>query len=139
MPHRIIQSNISFSHAPAAPNEIPYINSRSRHKQRAITSEGGHTNDESAFTSEGAKALIKYCSPQLVPRRLLWHGHCPHGHRPGKSQLLPDTSIQCSRSPHHRKINGIHGPYERPPSATTLDMEFWQRSRAPFSRSLTAK
>jgi hypothetical protein len=134
MPRRIIPSNLSFSHAPAAPNEITDNNSRSTHNQRAITSEGGHTNDESAITSEGAKALTKSCSPQLVPRRLLRHGHCPHGHRPGKSQLVPGTSSQCSRSPQHRKRNGIHGPYERPPSATTLDTGFWQRSRAPFSR-----
>jgi hypothetical protein len=41
---------------------------------------------------------------------------------------------QCSCSPHHQKRNGIHGPYERPPSATTLETRFWQRSRAPFSR-----
>jgi hypothetical protein len=32
--------------------------------------------------------------------------------------------------------NGIHGPYGRPPSTTTLDTGFWQRSRAPFSRHL---
>jgi hypothetical protein len=134
MPRRIIKSNLSFSHAPAAPNEITDKNSRSRHNQRAITSEGGHTNDESALTSEGAKALTKSCSPQLVPRRLLWHGHCPYGHRPGKSPLVPAAPSQCSRSPHHQKRNGIHGPYERPPSATNLDTRFWQRSRAPFSR-----
>jgi hypothetical protein len=124
MPHRIIQSNISFSHAPDARNEITDNNSRSRHNQRAITSEGGHTNDKSAFTSEGAKALTKSCSRQLVPRRILRHGHCPRGHRPGKAPLVPGTSSQCSRSPHHRKRNGIHGPYERPPSATTLDTGF---------------
>jgi hypothetical protein len=59
MPRRIIQSNLSFSHAPVAPNEIIDNNTRSRHNQRAITSEGGHTNDESARTSEGAKALTK--------------------------------------------------------------------------------
>jgi hypothetical protein len=134
MPRRIIQSNLSFSHSPAAPDEITDNNSRSRYNQRAITSEGGHTNDESAFTSEGAKALTKSCSSQLIPRRLLRHGHCPHGHRPGKSTLVPAAPSQCSRSPHHWKRNGIHGPYERPPSATTLETKFWQRSRAPFSR-----
>jgi hypothetical protein len=134
MPRRIIQSNLSFSHSPAAPNEITDNNSRSRHNQRAITSEGRHTNDESAFTSEGAMALTKSCSPQFFPRLLLRHGHCPHDHRPGKSPLVLGTSSQCSRSPHHRKRNGIHGPYERPPSATNLDTRLWQRSRAPFSR-----
>jgi hypothetical protein len=136
MPRRIIQSNRCFSHAPAAPNEITDNNSRSIDNQRAITSEGGHTNDEPAFTSEDAKALTKSRSPQLIPRRILRHGHCPHGNRPGKSPLVPGTSIQCSRSPHHRKRNGIHGPYERPPSETTLDTGFWQQSRAPFSRHL---
>jgi hypothetical protein len=83
---------------------------------------------------EGAKALTKSFSPKLVPRRLLRHGHCPHGHRPGKSPLVPAAPSQCSRSPHHRKRNGIHGPHERPSSATTLETRFWQRSRAPFSR-----
>jgi hypothetical protein len=134
MPRQIIQSNLSFYNAPAAPNGITYSNSRSRHNQRPITTEGGHINDESVLTSEDAKALTKSCSPQLVPIRLLRHGHCPHGHRPGKSPLVPGTSSQCISSPHHRKINGIHVPYERPPSATTLDMGFWQRSRAPVSR-----
>jgi hypothetical protein len=57
-------------------------------------------------------------------------------HRPGKSPLVPGTSSQCSRSPHHQKGNGIHGPYERPLSATTLDTGFWQQSLAPFSRHL---
>jgi hypothetical protein len=99
---RIIQSNISFYHAPAAPNEITN-NSRSRHNQRAITSERGHTNVESAFTSEGAKALTKSFSPQLVPRRLLRHGHFPHGHLPRESPLVPAAPGQCSRSPHHQK------------------------------------
>jgi hypothetical protein len=63
MPRRIIQSNLDLSRAPATSNEIIDNNSRSRHNQRAITSEGGHTNDESAFTSEGAKTLTKSCSP----------------------------------------------------------------------------
>jgi hypothetical protein len=83
-PHRIIQSNIEFCRAPAASNEITDNNSRSRHNQHAITSEGGHTNVESAFTPEGAKTLTKSCSPQLVSGRPLRHGHCPHGHRPWK-------------------------------------------------------
>jgi hypothetical protein len=134
MPRRIIQSNLSFSHAPAAPNEITNNDSRSRHNQHAITSEGGHTNDELASTSEGTNTLIKSFSPKLVPRRLLRHGYCSHGHRPGKSTLFPAASIQCGCSPSHWKRNGIHGPHERPSPATTLEMRFWQRSRTPFSR-----
>jgi hypothetical protein len=59
-----------------------YNNSRSRHNHCAITSEGGHTNDAQYVTSEGAHVLTEYLSPQLVPRRLLRHGHCPHGQRP---------------------------------------------------------
>jgi hypothetical protein len=96
MPCRVIQSNLSFSYAPAAPNEITYNNSRSRHNQRIMTSEGGHPNDESAFTSEGATTLTTSCSPKLIPRRLLRYGHCPHGHRPGKLPSVPGTSRQCS-------------------------------------------
>jgi hypothetical protein len=133
MPRKIIQSNLDFSHAPAASNEITDNNSRSSQNKRAITSECGHTNVGSAFTSEGAKTLTKSCPPQLVSRRLLWNGHRPHGHRPWKQPLIPDASSQCSRSPHHRKGNGIHGPYKRPPSAATLDTRFWQRMRTPFS------
>jgi hypothetical protein len=134
VPRRIIQSNLDLSCAPAASNEIPNNNSRSRQNQCVVTSQGGHANVESAFTSEGARTLTKSCSPQLVSRRLLRHGHRPHGHRPGKSPLVPGTSSQCSRSPYHRKINGIHGPSERPPSATTVDKRFWQQMRATFSR-----
>jgi hypothetical protein len=44
--HQIIQSHISLSHASVVPYEITNNNSRSRHSQRAITSEGGHTYDE---------------------------------------------------------------------------------------------
>jgi hypothetical protein len=43
MPCRMIQSNISLSHAPTATNEITDKNSHTRHHQLAITSEGGHT------------------------------------------------------------------------------------------------
>jgi hypothetical protein len=68
MPRRNIQSTLSFSYAPVAPNEITNNKSLSRHNQNAITSEGGHTNDKSAITSEGAKALTKSFSPQLVTR-----------------------------------------------------------------------
>jgi hypothetical protein len=89
MPRPIIQSNIRFSHAPAASEKITDNNSRSRHNQRAITSEGGHTNDAQSVTFEGAHALPQSLSPQLVPRQLLRNGHCPHGHRPGKSPLVP--------------------------------------------------
>jgi hypothetical protein len=133
MTRKIIQSHLDFSRAPAASNEITDNNSRSSQNKHAITSEGGHTNVKSDFTSEGAKTLTKSCPPQLVSRRLLWNGHRPHGHIPWKSPLIPGTSSQCSHSPHHPKGNGIHGPYERPPSATTLDTRFWKRMRAPFS------
>jgi hypothetical protein len=104
MPRRIIQSNLCFSHAPAAPNEITDNNSRSRHNQHTITSEGGHTNDASSVTSEGAITLTKSFPPKLIPRRLLRHGHCPHGHRPGKSILVPAAPSQCSRSPNHMAL-----------------------------------
>jgi hypothetical protein len=114
MPRRIIQSNVSFSHASTAPNEITDKKLRLRHSQRTITSEGGHTNDAYFVTSEGAHALTESLSPQLVPRRLLRHGHCPHGHSPRESPLVPAAPSQCSRSPRHRKGNGIHGTYERP-------------------------
>jgi hypothetical protein len=79
---------------------------------------GGHTNNKSASTSEGAKTLTKSFSPKIVPRRLWRHGHCPHDHRPGKPTLVPAAPSQCSRSPNHRKRNGIHGPHERPSHAT---------------------
>jgi hypothetical protein len=72
--------------------------------------------------------------PQLVRRRILRHGHCPYVHRPLKSPLVPAAPIQCSRSPHHEKIIGIYGPYERPLSATTLKTRFWSRVQAPFPR-----
>jgi hypothetical protein len=133
MPHKIIQSNLDFSCDPAASKENTDNNLRSSQNKCAITSEGGHTNVGSASTYEGAETLTKPCPPQLVSRRLFWNGHRPHGHRPWKSTLVPGASSQCSRSPHHRKGNGIHGPYERPPSATTLDTRFWQRMRTPFS------
>jgi hypothetical protein len=82
MPRQIIQSNLSCSQAPAASEEITDDNSCSRRNQRAITSEGGQTNDAQSVTSEGAHAITESLSPQLVPRRVLRHGHCPHGHRP---------------------------------------------------------
>jgi hypothetical protein len=63
MPRRIIQSNLDFSRAPVASNEITDNNSRSSQNKRAITSEGVHTKIESAFTSEGANTLTKYRSP----------------------------------------------------------------------------
>jgi hypothetical protein len=42
MPCRIIQSNLSISHATTATHEITYNNSHTRHHQCAITSEGCH-------------------------------------------------------------------------------------------------
>jgi hypothetical protein len=43
MPCRIIKSNLGLSRAPVATNKITDNNSHTRHNQRAITSEGGHT------------------------------------------------------------------------------------------------
>jgi hypothetical protein len=63
MPPKIIQSNLDFSRAPNASNEITYNNSRSTQNKRAITSEGDHTNVGSSFTSKGAKTLTKSCPP----------------------------------------------------------------------------
>jgi hypothetical protein len=40
---RIIKPNLSLSHAPIAKDEITDNNSYARHRQRAITSEVGHT------------------------------------------------------------------------------------------------
>jgi hypothetical protein len=68
MPHRIIQSNLDFSRAPATSNKITDNNSHLSQNKRAITSQGGHTNVESAFTSKGANTLTKYCPPKLVSR-----------------------------------------------------------------------
>jgi hypothetical protein len=65
MPHRIIQSNICFYHPSAAPNKITDNTSRSRHNQRAITSEGCHINDASPVTSEDANLLTKSLSRNL--------------------------------------------------------------------------
>jgi hypothetical protein len=70
-------SNPIFSHSPTAPDEITDNNSHSSHNHRAITSEGGHTT-----ASEGAHALTESLSPQLVPKLIMRHGNCPHGHRP---------------------------------------------------------
>jgi hypothetical protein len=97
MPCLIIQSNFSCSHAPAASVKITDNNSCSRHNHRAITSEGGQTNDAQSITSEGAHALTESLPRQLVPKRLLRHGHCPHGHRPRNNywskQHLANTVI----------------------------------------------
>jgi hypothetical protein len=134
MPRRIIQSNHSFSCAPVASNEITDNNSRLRHTQSAITWESGHTNAASSVTSEGAHALTESLSPQLVPKRLLRHGHCPHGHRPRESPLVPASPSQCSYSHRHQKGNVVHGTYERPPPTTTLETRFWQRIRTPIPR-----
>jgi hypothetical protein len=77
---------------PTVPNEITNNNSGSIHNQRAITYEGGHTNDELGCTSEGANALTISFSPELFSRRLLRHGHCQHDHRAWKSPLFPETT-----------------------------------------------
>jgi hypothetical protein len=70
MPRRIVPSNVSFSRASSAPNKTTDNNLRSRHSQRAITSDS-HASNAYFATSEGAHAHGKSCSPQLVPRRLL--------------------------------------------------------------------
>jgi hypothetical protein len=44
--------------------------------KRTITSEGGHTNDGSACTSEGADALTKSFTQKSVARQFLGHGIC---------------------------------------------------------------
>jgi hypothetical protein len=72
-------------------------------------------------------SLTEYFSPQLVLRRLLRHGHFPHGHSPRESPLVPVAPIQYSCSPRHLKGSGIHGTYERPPSTTTLETRFPKR------------
>jgi hypothetical protein len=134
MPHQIIPSNVIFYHDSSAPNEITDNNLRSRHSQSVITSEGGHTKDAQFTTSEGAHTHEKSLSSQLVPRRLLWHGHCAHGHRPRESPLVPAEPSHRSCSPRHRKGNGIHGTHERPPSTTTLERRFWKQMWATFLR-----
>jgi hypothetical protein len=131
---RIIQSNLSFSHVPATSNEITYNNSHTRHNQRAITSEGGHTKDAQPITSEGAHSLTESLSPQPVPKRLLRNGHCPHGHRPQKKPLVSAASSERCHPPCHQKRNGIHDTCEGPPSTTTLDTRLWQRMRTPIPR-----
>jgi hypothetical protein len=68
---QIIQPNLSFSHAPAASNEITDNNSHTRHNQRAITSEGGHTKDAQPITSKGATR-----SQNLSPRNLSQGDFC---------------------------------------------------------------
>jgi hypothetical protein len=134
MPRRIIQSNLSFAHVPAASDKILDNNSRLRHNQRAITSEGGHTNDTQSVTYKGAHALTESHPPQPVQTLLLRHGHCPHGHRHRELPLVPETPSQCSHSPHYRKRDGIHGTDEIPPSTTTVDTRLWQQIRAPVPR-----
>jgi acyl carrier protein len=69
-PRQIIESNIGLYHSPTVPNEITNDYKRSRHNQRANTSEGGHTKNDSARTSEGVDALTKSFSLELVPRQL---------------------------------------------------------------------
>jgi hypothetical protein len=67
--------------------------------------------------------------------QIAWHGHRPHGHRPRESPLVPAAPSHRSRSPRHRKGNGINATYERPPSTTTLEKRFWKQMRATFSRN----
>jgi hypothetical protein len=102
-PFQIIQSNLSFYHAPAASDEITDENSHTGNHQRAITSKGGHTKDAQPITSESAHSLAESLSPQPVPRRLLWNGHCPHGHRPQKKPLISAASCKHCHPPRHRK------------------------------------
>jgi hypothetical protein len=63
-------SPISASPMPPTRQTRSQKKTHDRDITNTITSEGGHTNDESAFTFEGAKALTKSCSPQLFPRQL---------------------------------------------------------------------
>jgi hypothetical protein len=133
MPCRIIKPNLRLSHAHIATNEITYNNSHTRHLQRAITSEGGHTNAQ-PITSEGAHSLAATLSPQLVPKRLLWNGHRPHGHRPRIQPLVSAAPIKRHHPPRHRKRNGIHGTYEGSPTTTTLDAMIWKLMRTPIPR-----
>jgi hypothetical protein len=90
------------------------------------------------MTSRSAPPRVPMRSQNLSPatwhKLNFWHGHCQRGNRPGKSPLFPAKPSQYSRSPNHWKRNGIHGPYERPSPATTLETRFWQQSRTPFSR-----
>jgi hypothetical protein len=83
--------------AKAAENKIPANLSH----PSAITSKGGHTNDGSAYTSEGANALTKSFTPEFVPRRLFQHGNCQQGHCLGESPLVSATFRKCRRSPSH--------------------------------------
>jgi hypothetical protein len=68
MPCRIIKPKLSLSHSPTATNKITNNNSQTRHRQRAITSKGGHTYNAQPITSEGAHSLSETLSPQPVPK-----------------------------------------------------------------------
>jgi hypothetical protein len=132
MPCQIIQSNLSFSHAPTVTNEITDNNSHPRHHQRVITSKGCHTQDAQPITSEGAQSLAETLSPQPVPKRFL--RHCQRDHLPRKQPLVSAASSKRRHPPRHRERNGIHGNYEGSPSTTTLETRLWQRMWKPIPR-----
>jgi hypothetical protein len=73
-------------------------------------------------------------SPQLVPKRLLWNGHHPHGHQPRIQPLVSAAPSKRRHPPHHREGNGIHGTHEGSPSTTTLETRLRQRMRTPIPR-----
>jgi hypothetical protein len=52
--------------------------------QHAITSEGGHTNDDPGIISEGAGANTKYFPQKFVTRRFLEHGNRQPGNCIGR-------------------------------------------------------
>jgi hypothetical protein len=79
-------------------------------------------------------SLAETFSPQPVPKRLLRNGHCPHGHRPRKQQLVSAAPSKRHHPPRHRERNGINGTYEGPPFTTTLDTRIWQRMWTPIPR-----
>jgi hypothetical protein len=95
---RIIQSNLSLSMAPPRQTR-----SQTTIHDRDITNEGGHTNGAQSVTSKGAHALTEYIPPQLVPKRHLRHGNCPHGHLPRKSPLVPVAPTNAVIHPITRK------------------------------------
>jgi hypothetical protein len=81
-PRSLFNPNLELARTHQAANEITYDNSRPRHPQCAITTEGGHTQDTTSLTSEGAHWLPDTLTPQPVSRRLLRNGRRPRGHRP---------------------------------------------------------
>jgi hypothetical protein len=102
-------------------NEITDSNSHTRHNQRAITSEGGHTQNARHITYTGLLSLSHNLSPQLVPTRLLRHGHCTHGHLPGLPPLVSAAPSRRRHPPHHGERDGIHVTHEGSPSPAPLE------------------